>query len=212
MILVIIAVFALTGCAALGPAGSKQGSGTGWGATIGATVGAIAGQVFGGDTESTLIGAGAGALLGGLAGNQVGRYMDKQELALEAVARQGDLLSLQRTENVLHATFRGKTMFASNSAVLLPGSLQEVRKVAQILAEYQSTMVQVTGHTDTRGDASYNQQLSEKRANAVANVLVQSGVNPARIQVFGHGESMPISDKHALNRRVELKLTPIVKG
>ncbi|MBT3356663.1 OmpA family protein [bacterium] len=212
LIVAVLLAFVLTGCAALGPEGSKQGSGTGWGTGIGAGLGALAGQLAGGNTESTLIGAGIGAVLGGITGNQVGAYMDRQEVALEAVAREGQLLSIKRDQDVLRATFRGKTMFASNSAVLLPGSLEEVRRVAGILAQYQQTTVLVAGHTDIRGDESYNQRLSEKRANAVANVLVQYGVNPARITTIGHGETMTVSDQHALNRRVEIALTPITKS
>lgn len=205
----MIILFFLSGCAST--MGSKEKKGTGWGAGIGAGLGAIVGQVTGGDTESTLIGAGVGTLLGGLLGNQVGVYMDEQELKLEEVARQSEMLSIQREQDALRATFRGKAMFAYNSAELLPGSYEEVRRVADILAEYEHTSVLIEGHTDVQGDAGYNQTLSEGRANSVKNVLIQGGVNPNRIQVIGYGETKPISDSHALNRRVELKLTPVMK-
>lgn len=212
LMVVFCLVFIFTsGCAMMGPEGSGQRNKTGWGTGIGAGLGALAGQLVGGNTEATLIGAGIGAALGGITGNQIGAYMDRQQFALEEVARQGEFLSIQRTENVLHATFRGKTMFASDSATLLPGSLAEVRRVAQVLNDYPQTTVLVAGHTDTRGDDYYNQQLSEKRANAVSNVLIQHGVSPARISTVGYGETMLISDNHALNRRVELTLTPVLK-
>ena len=73
--------------------------------------------------------------------------------------------------------------------------------------------MQVVGHTDNTGAASYNQQLSERRANAVADVLMQGGVSFGRIQTFGRGENQPIADNltdsgRAQNRRVEIVILP----
>ncbi len=209
--IISLTIILMSGCARMGPDGSRQRSNTGWGAGIGAGTGAILGQVIGENTESTLIGGGLGALFGGILGNRVGAYMDSQQRELEKIAVQSDLLSLRRTEDVLHATFRGRTMFAYDSATLLPGASVEIQRVARILAQFNQTMVMVAGHTDTQGDAAYNMGLSEARANAVKTVLIQYGAHPARIQTIGYGESQPISSNHAMNRRVELILTPITK-
>lgn len=206
--LVLFFAISVFGCASW-EGSSRQTKGTVIGTGAGAAVGAGLGAVLGGNTRATLAGAGIGALVGGIMGNQAGAYMDRQQAELEAVARYSDELSIRRSEDVLHATFKSSTMFADNSANILPGSLPEIQRVAQILANYPQTDVLIAGHTDARGNEIYNQRLSESRANAVKNVLVQNGVDSRRIRAIGYGESMPISDDDAMNRRVELTLTPI---
>ena len=208
MLVVVICLIVASGCASWEGA-SKQTKGTFLGTGLGAAVGAGLGQVIGGNTKSTLAGAGIGALVGGIAGNQFGVYMDRQEAELEALARQNEELSIRRTEDVLYATFNSKTMFASNSSVLFPGSIAEIQRVAEILRNYDQTTVLVSGHTDSRGNEIANQRLSEARAGAVKNTLIQNGIDSSRIQAIGYGESMPISSDDAENRRVELKITPI---
>ncbi len=207
-VLLLATMFVLSSCAVLD---TQQKKGTAVGAGVGAGLGAVLGQVIGHNSTSTLVGAGIGAALGGLAGNQIGAYMDRQEQALQQVAMQSDQLSIRRSEDVLQATFRGQMMFATNSAVLMPGALAEVHRVAQVLVRYPETMIEVAGHTDASGDEFYNRRLSEERANAVANVLIQSGVNPARIRTVGYGESMPISSNYDMNRRVEVTIAPIAQ-
>jgi outer membrane protein OmpA-like peptidoglycan-associated protein len=191
---------------------TRQDRGTAVGAGVGAGVGAALGQVIGGDTESTLIGAGIGAALGGLAGNQVGRYMDMQEQDLRNAVAASESASVSRDEDILRATFKGEAFFDYDSSELKPGAYAELERMADILNKYPQTTIEVGGHTDTRGSDEYNQVLSEKRAEAVKNELINNGVMARRIQAVGYGESRPISSDHAMNRRVEIIIVPIRKG
>jgi outer membrane protein OmpA-like peptidoglycan-associated protein len=68
-------------------------------------------------------------------------------------------------------------------------------------------MIRVEGHTDQTGSEQYNQVLSERRANAVKNALIQKGIDPGRISAVGMGMCCPISSDHAVNRRVSMVLT-----
>jgi outer membrane protein OmpA-like peptidoglycan-associated protein len=186
--------------------------GAGVGAGVGAAVGAGLGQAIGGNTESTLIGAGIGAALGGLAGWQVGEYMDRQEAELQQAFANSEAAAISREQDVLTATFKGDVFFDFDSAVLKPGAYTEIDRTAGVLNRYPQTSILVAGHTDTTGSETYNQQLSERRAQAVRDALVNRGVDPRRLRVIGFGESQPISSNDAMNRRVELRIEPIRQG
>ncbi|MBF0411876.1 MAG: OmpA family protein [Desulfamplus sp.] len=179
------------------------------GTLVGAGVGAVLGQVIGGNTKGTLIGAGIGAALGGIAGNQIGAYMDRQEQALRNVIVESEETTVVRTENVLTATFQSSMFFDTDSDVLKAGAYSEMDRVAGVLRDYPQTRIRVEGHTDSQGSDVYNQTLSERRARSVANALTQRGVDPSRIEVFGFGESQPISSNDAMNRRVNIVIIPI---
>lgn len=107
--------------------------------------------------------------------------------------------------------------FENNSFVVAQDSYAEVEKVAQFLREYPLTQVNLEGHTDDRGSEAYNQQLSEKRAAAVAQLLVERfGVDQARVHSTGFGESQPLvgndtAENRALNRRVTAKISASVQ-
>ncbi|MDZ7666924.1 MAG: OmpA family protein [Desulfotignum sp.] len=191
---------------------TQQGQGTAAGAGVGAGVGALLGQVIGGDTEATLIGAGIGAALGGLAGNQIGRYMDNQEKDLQNAIAYTESASISRDQDVLRATFRGETFFDYNKSTLLPGAYAELQRISDVLNKYPQTIIEVGGHTDTRGSEEYNLRLSEQRAQAVKNELIRNGVMAQRVKAVGYGESRPISSDHAMNRRVEIIIVPIREG
>jgi outer membrane protein OmpA-like peptidoglycan-associated protein len=205
ILLVLALVSSLISCA--GPTQQNRGAKTG--AIIGAISGAILGQAIGRDTEATLLGAGIGAAVGGLAGHQIGAYMDRQEAELRAAMAANDAASIQRTQDVLTATFKGEVFFDLDSSVLKPGAYAEIARMADILNRYSQTRIRIEGHTDSRGTEQYNQILSEKRAEAVKNALVQQGVNPMRIVTIGFGESQPISTNDAVNRRVNVVIIPI---
>ncbi len=191
---------------------TQQESGTKTGALLGAAAGALLGQAIGRNTTATILGAGIGAAVGGISGNQIGAYMDRQEQDLRAAMAQSEAASIQRTQNVLTATFKSEVMFDFDSSTLKPGAYQEMDRVARILNKYSQTTIRVEGHTDSKGSEAYNQILSEKRAMAVKNALVQRGVDPARIQTVGYGESQPISSNDAVNRRVSIVIIPIEAG
>ena len=208
LFLMIILLMATFSCASW-EGSSKQTKGTVVGTGVGAAVGAGLGQAIGHNRRATLAGAGIGALLGGVAGNQIGAYMDRQEQALRDVAAQSEAMSVQRTQDVITATFKSDVMFDVNSATLKPGAYSEIDRVANILQQYPDTNIRVAGHTDQSGSETYNQQLSERRAMSVKNALIQRGVADSRITAIGFGESMPISSSAAMNRRVEIRITPI---
>ena len=202
--------FALTlsSCASM----TKQQRGTTTGAAVGAGVGAVLGQAIGGDTEATLIGAGIGAALGGIAGNQIVSYMERQEQALRDATAASDTISIQRTQDVLTATFKSDVFFYFDSATLNPGAYTEISRIAKVLNDYPQTTIRVEGHADSKGPEFYNHQLSKRRAEAVKNALVQRGVEARRIQTVGFGESQTVSSSDALNRRVNIVITPIRQG
>jgi outer membrane protein OmpA-like peptidoglycan-associated protein len=191
---------------------TKQEHGTAIGAGVGAGLGAILGQAIGKDTEATLIGAGIGAALGGITGNQVGRYMDLQEQELRNAIAASESASIRREEDILRATFKGEAYFDYNSSRIKPGAHEELRRIAGILNKYPQTMLEIGGHTDIRGSEEYNKTLSENRAEAVENALIQNGVLPERMRAIGYGETLPISSDHAMNRRVEIIIAPIRQG
>jgi outer membrane protein OmpA-like peptidoglycan-associated protein len=88
--------------------------------------------------------------------------------------------------------------------------------VAEVLKEYKSTMIEVAGHTDSTGTDSYNQLLSQSRAQAVSDQLVKFAVQALRIDTVGYGETRPIANNDTetgrqQNRRVELTLLPLVQ-
>lgn len=199
-------VLAFSSCA------TQQKTGTAVGSGVGAAVGAGLGQAIGGDTEATLLGAGIGAVVGGLTGNQIGAYMDRQEQALRDAAAASDATSIRRSQDVLTATFKGDVFFDFDSAVLKPGAYTEINRIAGVLRQYPQTRITVAGHTDATGSEAYNLKLSQRRANAVRNALVQRGVDARRIHTVGYGESQPISSVDAMNRRVEIIITPIEKN
>jgi outer membrane protein OmpA-like peptidoglycan-associated protein len=176
---------------------------------IGAGTGAVLGQAIGRNTESTLVGAAAGTIIGGLIGNQVGAYMDAQEQELRNVLAASEMANIQRSQDVLMATFKSDIMFDVNSANLKPGAFAEVARVSSVLVKYPNTRIRVEGHTDSDGSENYNQVLSERRAK---NVLIQQSVGSDRISTIGYGESMPISSSKAMNRRVTIVITPLTGG
>ncbi|NWH05480.1 OmpA family protein [Desulfobacter latus] len=191
---------------------TKQERGTAVGTGTGAAVGAILGQVIGRDTEATLIGAGIGAALGGLTGNQVGRYMDLQEQELRHAMAASESANIRRDQDILRATFKSESYFDFDSSILKPAAYPELSRISDILIKYPHSRIEVAGHTDTKGSEAYNQRLSERRAEAVANQLIHNGVSAQRIMTVGYGESQPISSNDAMNRRVEILIKPVVEG
>jgi len=216
-LLVLAAAFTFSGCETTDAyTGQKKVNNTSKGAGIGALAGAVLGAATGDNSKDrrkrALIGAGVGALTG--AG--VGAYMDKQESRLRAQL-QGTGVSVTRNGNDLTLNMPGNITFRTASADLNSGFFSVLDSVALVLKEYDKTLIDVEGHTDSDGSDAYNQQLSLNRANSVGTYLQSHGVNGQRIVTFGAGEARPIAsnstpDGKQHNRRVELKLQPITEG
>jgi OOP family OmpA-OmpF porin len=100
--------------------------------------------------------------------------------------------------------------FEFNSASLSGTSFSELDHLADFLVKYPNVKVEVSGHTDDVGDASYNLDLSKKRSQSVAAYLISKGIESSRITSFGYGETEPLiqsisQDARDLNRRVEVR-------
>ena len=216
-LLVIAGAVALAGCQTTDAyTGEKKVNDASKGAAIGALAGAVLGAATGDNSkerrERALIGAGVGALTG--AG--VGAYMDKQEAKLRAQL-QGTGVSVTRSGDDLILNMPGNITFKTASADLNASFFKVLDSVALVLKEFDKTTINVEGHTDSDGSEAYNQQLSLNRANSVGTYLHSQGVNGQRIVAFGAGEAHPIASNSTpagkqQNRRVELKLQPIVRG
>lgn len=208
-----IAALGLAGCVTNPETGRQEVSRAGIGVGAGAATGAILGAILGGrnNRAETIIGAGLGAVAGGA----VGSYMDRQERELRARTAGTGVEVLRRGDNLDLRMPSGITFDFNSSAVKgqFRGTLDQV---AQTLGSYQSTYVDVTGHTDSIGTDAVNQRLSEERAITVADYLSARGVNRARIATRGFGKTQPIASNaddagRAQNRRVEIHISPIVE-
>ncbi|MET0988991.1 MAG: OmpA family protein [Steroidobacteraceae bacterium] len=210
---VLAALVLTTGCTTVNPyTGEQQTSKAAKGAGIGAAAGAVAGLLTKGDKlDNALIGAGVGAMAGG----GVGYYMDVQEKKLRdrlagtgvSVTRNGDNITLNLPSNVT---------FASNSSDLNSQFFATLDSVGTVLKEYNKTVVEVAGHTDSTGSDEYNKQLSTRRAQTVANYLTNRGIKQERLLPVGAGEAYPVASNDTeqgkqLNRRVELTIVPVTQ-
>jgi outer membrane protein OmpA-like peptidoglycan-associated protein len=182
-------------------------------AVIGAAAGAAVGLITGDSSMERKKRALVGAGLGALAGAGVGTYQDRQEAALRkeleatgvSVTRSGDNITLNMPGNIT---------FATDSADLNAAFFDVLNSVGKVVNEFGQTVIEIAGHTDSTGSDQYNQQLSERRANAVAAYLKTREVRADRIITVGAGETHPIAsndtpDGRQRNRRVELTLVPL---
>jgi outer membrane protein OmpA-like peptidoglycan-associated protein len=209
---VVAASVVLAGCASVQDFGTNpEKQKTRQGTAIGAVGGAAVGLIVGGGWKGALIGAGVGALAGGMVGN----YQDKQEAKLRQqmsgtgveVVRMGDNLTLSMPGNVT---------FAFDSAKLNPQFDPVLDKLAQTLVEYNKTVIQIAGHTDSTGSHEYNMKLSLQRADSVKAYLASHGVPAARLVTLGAGPDYPIASNdteegRAQNRRVEITIVPVTQ-
>ncbi len=189
--------------------GEEKVSKTAKGAGIGAIGGLVTSIIIGGDRKRLLLGAGIGALAGGLVGN----YMDREDAKLRAQLR-GTGVSVTRAGDRIVLNMPGNVTFASNSSDISSDFYAVLDSVALVLNEFDKTYVDVIGHTDSTGGAELNQRLSDQRAASVAQYLKSQKVLSERILARGVGPSSPIASNdtpegRALNRRVEIILTPV---
>ncbi|GAA4865329.1 OmpA family protein [Luteimonas vadosa] len=183
------------------------------GALIGAGIGAVAGLLSGDDATERRQRALVGAGVGGLAGGAIGAYQDRQEAALRQQTA-GTGIEVQRDGDVIKLNLPNGVTFDFGKSDLKPQFFPALNNVAQTLKEYDQTIVEVTGHTDSVGSDQANQVLSERRANTVANYLIGQGLLRQRFEIVGMGERYPIASNdtdsgRALNRRVEIRIVPL---
>jgi len=183
------------------------------GAMIGAASGAVVGLISGDDAverrQHAMILAGVGALAGGAVGN----YMDRQEAKLRAEL-QGTGVSVTRMGDNITLNMPGNVTFATDSSDLSPDFFDVLTSVSKVMKEYEKTVVEVAGHTDSTGSDSYNQSLSERRAASVAGYLRSQNVAGERLLTLGMGEARPVADNgtaegRQANRRVEITMVPL---
>ena len=171
--------------------------------------GAVLGGIFGGflgamaDDDNrgrnALLGAAAGAAVGGA----IGYSLDQQAADLRA----------SMANNQIQIDNRGDHLLVTMPDGINAGLQADIRALALNLQQYRDSTVDVIGHTDNVGSAEYNQDLSARRASAVAGVILEEGVAPSRVRSFGRGEDEPVAtnltpEGRALNRRVEIFIRP----
>jgi len=204
-------VILVSGCTTVNPyTREEQTSKAAKGAGIGAAAGAVIGLLTKGDKlQNALIGAGVGAIAGG----GVGYYMDVQEAKLRQKL-EGTGVSVTRIGDNITLNMPSSITFASNSSDLNAQFYNALDGVSMVLKEYEKTVIEVAGHTDSSGSDQYNQALSQRRAQSVASYLSSHGVQGTRLMTVGAGEAHPIASNDteqgkAANRRVEMTIVPV---
>ena len=194
----IVASTFLTGCAGLQK--------TDWPTC--AAIGGVGGAALGAIESSSW--AGGGAVVGaGMAAAYcwVHGASDEQVVVVEEVVE--EVVVAEPAEAV---RVELDVKFDFDKAQVKPESYGDIKNLADFLTQYPQTTTVVEGHTDSVGSDAYNQTLSERRANAVRDVLVnQYGVGSDRVNAVGYGESRPVADNasadgRAVNRRVEAEV------
>lgn len=206
-IYIVAACMALSGCQVMDPyTGESQTSNAtkfGLGAAL------ICGLIGSRDSGKRARNAAAGC---GAIGAGVGAYMDHQEQLLrEQLVNSG--VQIERDGDTIRLVMPNKITFETDRYDLKDTFTNTLESVVVVLNKYVDTTLVVEGHTDSIGAADYNMELSQRRANAVANYLVGMNMDAARVAVTGKGEFAPVASNdndagRALNRRVELRIAP----
>jgi len=178
------------------------------GGGIGAGVGGVAGGVIGHQLGNTAVGAIIGAAVGGTAGALIGRHMDRQA---EEMRQDVKNAKIERIGEGIKITFDSGILFEIDSSELQSVAKANIESLAKILKKYADTNILIEGDTDNTGTDEYNQKLSERRAQAVADYQRGLGVAGSRISTVGLGELNPIASNDSAygreqNRRVEVAI------
>ena len=219
LIIVATAVAMLAGCASPNPydnQGQADGGSQGMSKTakyggLGALAGALAGAAI--DHNNRGKGALIGAAVVGASAAGYGYYADQQEKKLRAsMANTG--VEVQRQGDQIKLIMPGNITFATDSANIAPSFYQPLNNLAGSLKEFSQNQIEIVGYTDSTGSRQHNMDLSQRRAQSVANYLTANGVPGQRISAYGAGPSQPIASNatdagRAQNRRVEINLRPL---
>ncbi|MEA1081257.1 OmpA family protein [Marinobacter qingdaonensis] len=208
-----VATVGLGGCMTYDPYTGEEKTSS---ATKGSIIGALGGAAIGAATSSksdrgkgALIGAAGGAAIGG----GIGYYMDKQEAQLRRKL-EGSGVRVVRNGDQIELIMPGNITFDLNQSSIKPSFVDTLDSVSLVLKEFDKTIIQIEGHTDSSGSDSYNQLLSERRASSVRDFLLNQGIEPKRTRAVGYGERYPLASNdnaagREQNRRVELTLVPM---
>ena len=219
----VFSLIAMAPMAAQAAASKQEKIGVGAGAIVGAAAGGPVGLII-------------GAAIGAGIGDNMQRKSDEiDSLSAELVASRTEVVKLERDmsrmdrnldtlsaelqrlqrhaspeiASLLQAGIAMDLLFRTDEAVLADTTGDRLHELATTLASMPAIRVQLDGFADERGDADYNQQLSEQRVNFIRDQLVTAGVDASRISATAHGESPAQDtsvDSYALERRVSLKL------
>lgn len=208
-----LCVVAMVGCTTVDPyTGEEKTSNAAKGAGVGALSGAVIGAATSSKKDRTK-GALTGAAVGGAVGGGVGYYMDQQEKALGDELR-GTGVQVRREGDNLRLIMPGNITFTTGNSAIRSDFYPVLNSVGKVLTKFEKTAIKVSGHTDSTGDATKNQTLSEDRADSVGQYLVGRGVKSGRVQTTGYGARRAIGSNSTAsgreqNRRVELELLPL---
>jgi outer membrane protein OmpA-like peptidoglycan-associated protein len=204
----------LSSCTTLDPyTREEKTSNAAKGAAIGAAAGAAVGLITGDNSAERKKRALILAGVGGIAGGSVGYYMDQQEMKLRQQL-EGTGVSVTRMGDNITLNMPGNVTFAVDSSDISASFYPVLDSVALVLNEFDKTLVEVAGHTDSTGSESYNQSLSQKRSGSVTAYLTSRSVRSDRLISVGAGETRPIATNDTAagrqqNRRVEITIVPI---
>lgn len=201
-----LALAAVVVSGTLGLTACSSWSNTAKGGVIGAGAGGAIGAAVGSQIGETAKGAIIGAAVGGAAGAIIGNQMDKQA---EELRSEIEGATVRRAGEGIVVTFDTGLMFNFDSSALRDEARANLTELADHLDKYERTDVLIIGHTDSIGAETYNQRLSERRAESAASFVAQHGVAASRISTRGMGETDPIADNSTAegrqeNRRVEV--------
>ncbi len=174
----------------------------------GAAVGAGIGAAISKDAKGAAIGAIIGAAVGGTAGALIGNAMDARA---EEIQKDLEGAKVERVGEGILVTFDSGILFDVGKTDLKPAAKANIEQLTEVLKKYEDTDVVIVGHTDSSGGETLNKQLSEQRAQAVADYAASHGIDAKRIKIVGEGETAPVADNEsdmgrAANRRVEVAI------
>ena len=201
LIMIISSILILSGCASWNK--------TQKGAVVGTAAGGAMGAVIGKASGNTALGAIIGAAVGGAAGAVIGNQMDKQAEEIEKTVPDA---KVERVGEGIVVEFSSNVLFGFDKSNLSDEAKTNLDKLVTVLNKYPDTNIEVQGHTDSKGSKSYNQSLSERRANAVSGYLTGKSIKANRLTIKGFGETVPKYENdtdtgRTQNRRVEFLIT-----
>lgn len=187
------------------------------GTMIGAGAGAGVGAGIGKATGNTALGAAIGGVAGGIIGGIIGKKMDKQAAQIEKEVPNAKVEVVPNEDSSgtagIKVEFNSKILFGFDQYDLSAQAKQNLNDLVRILNIYPDTDIDIQGYTDNTGTAAYNMQLSQRRADAVANYVKANGIDASRVTTTAFGLTNPAypndtEANRALNRRVEFVITP----